>query len=258
MAHDEDHHAAHHREDDAKDQVCEDGLQHGKARDAADRLRQPGEERPKEGLGRAAGRIVEGHRDAHALGDVVHRDCHAEARADPGVIDRRQEGCESLWEVVYPDGERGHDAHASEALLLLGIGHVGCRHCRRIVCVRYHHGVVRSHRHLDLRYLCRCRPCGAACTTRLVRTGRRRRLLIGCRAFVLLMRVATGEPVRGAHIRVCTAATSAQPVDKHLEQRAEKHTAEEAGGRHRDGAALAEASIGRRYGCERLDEDLDE
>ena len=64
--------------------------------------------------------------------------------------------------------------------------------------------------------------------------------------------------MRGAHIRVCTAATSAQPVDEHLEQRAEKHTAEEAGGRHRDGAALAEASIRRGYGCERLDEDLDE
>ena len=74
VQHDEHHHAADHGEHDAEDELGEHALQHGKADDAADRLGNPGEERPQEPLPLGARRVLDGHRDAHALRDVVDRD----------------------------------------------------------------------------------------------------------------------------------------------------------------------------------------
>lgn len=121
----------HHAGDDRKEDAVRE-LRHAVAvedevaEQATERLGEARYEGPHEALPARAGRVVHGHGDAHALGDVVQRDGDGDGDAVEGVGEGGDERGETLRKVVDADGERGHDAHLlqAEAVVVVGEHHV--------------------------------------------------------------------------------------------------------------------------------------
>ena len=96
VEHDRDHHSADEAEEHAIHALVELPLQQRPANQRADRLGHAREHRPEECALAVARRVVDGDRDAEALGDVVDADRDRERRADRRVVERRYERREAL------------------------------------------------------------------------------------------------------------------------------------------------------------------
>mmetsp|Transcript_10601 Transcript_10601/g.24962 ORF Transcript_10601/g.24962 Transcript_10601/m.24962 type:complete len:239 (-) Transcript_10601:608-1324(-) len=98
---DVDHHARHEPEHDpVRDQV-DLAPQHRVPEQRPDRLAHPAQRRPHERPQPRARRVVDWHRDTHALRNVVDGNRNGNRSAQRGVRHRADEGGEALREVVH-------------------------------------------------------------------------------------------------------------------------------------------------------------
>mmetsp|Transcript_11853 Transcript_11853/g.39402 ORF Transcript_11853/g.39402 Transcript_11853/m.39402 type:complete len:268 (+) Transcript_11853:147-950(+) len=116
------HHPPHHPEQRAVRLVRHAvPVKHQVPKHPADGLANSTHKAPPKPFPLASRRVVHRHRDAHAFGDVVHRDGHGERDAELHVRQRGDERRQTFGEVVQPDGDRGHEAHVFQVLLVFGV-----------------------------------------------------------------------------------------------------------------------------------------
>mmetsp|Transcript_4885 Transcript_4885/g.8848 ORF Transcript_4885/g.8848 Transcript_4885/m.8848 type:complete len:205 (-) Transcript_4885:808-1422(-) len=113
------HHAAHEAKHNGICQRCHAVPQDEVAHHATDGLGDAGEKGPEETLPLAARGVVDRHRDADALRDVVQGDRDGQSRAGFGLSQRRDEGGQALREVVDGNSESGHYAHFVKARVMV-------------------------------------------------------------------------------------------------------------------------------------------